>query len=219
MNNLLHKRTWIIAEFAAIFLILPYIIKLNLHSLKNLFFPILFTLAAYGLYYLFSHSKFDRKKLWITSGWKNKLLARLLTFILSSAVLIGCVYIWLPEYFFKLPPMWLAIMVAYPLLSVTTQEIVFRSFFFQRYQQLFKNEHLLFWVSVFVFGWAHIFFGHWFVILLSTMGGYLFAKSYKETDSLAVAWLEHSLYGCMLFTIGLGDFFYHGSQEVLGHYG
>ncbi|MEQ1789763.1 MAG: hypothetical protein ABL857_04905 [Rickettsiales bacterium] len=27
---------------------------------------------------------------------------------------------------------------------------------------------------------------------------------------LAWRWLEHALYGCMIFTLGLGYYFYHG---------
>jgi hypothetical protein len=47
-------------------------------------------------------------------------------------------------------------------------------------------------------------------VVFSMIGGYFFATTYTRHKSLAAAFIEHSLYGCYLFTIGLGYYFYHG---------
>jgi hypothetical protein len=43
---------------------------------------------------------------------------------------------------------------------------------------------------------------------LTMLGGILFAWCYWETGSLFTAGFEHALYGCWLFTVGLGQYFY-----------
>jgi hypothetical protein len=45
----------------------------------------------------------------------------------------------------------------------------------------------------------------------SFFGGLLFAHTYHTSKSLALVWLEHTLYGWTLFTLGLGWYFYHGN--------
>jgi hypothetical protein len=47
--------------------------------------------------------------------------------------------------------------------------------------------------------------------LLTLIGGWFFAETYARTRSMRLVWLEHALYGCLVFTIGLGDYFYHGN--------
>ena len=50
-------------------------------------------------------------------------------------------------------------------------------------------------------------------MLLSGVGGVLFARTYLTSGSLAMAALEHALYGNFIFTIGLGEFFFHGTRK------
>ena len=107
-------------------------------------------------------------------------------------------------------------MLVYPLFSVTAQELLYRAFFFQRYQRLFPSPHLRLLVSVAVFGWAHVFMGNLLAVVLSTLGGLLFDLTYLQTKSLLVCVIEHAAYGCLIFTVGLGEFFYHGSSRALG---
>ncbi len=46
---------------------------------------------------------------------------------------------------------------------------------------------------------------------LDSRGGWLFADTYRQSRSLWLVCLEHALYGDLIFTIGLGTFFYHGA--------
>jgi len=51
-------------------------------------------------------------------------------------------------------------------------------------------------------------------VALCVLGGVLFGWSYERGRSLAAAWLEHGLYGCAVFTLGLGWLFYGGSVRA-----
>lgn len=105
---------------------------------------------------------------------------------------------------------WLIVMVLYPILSVIPQEFMFRSFFFRRYRSLFFNEWLLIAVSAFSFGFVHIVFHNWMSPILAGIGGLFFSLSYRIHHSLKWAVVEHSFYGCMIFTAGIGFYFLVG---------
>ncbi len=120
-----------------------------------------------------------------------------------------------PHLFLELPRqrplLWAIIMVLYPLLSVWPQEMLYRSLLFHRYRELFRSDVALILVSASAFGFAHIIFLNWIAILMTAAGGLLFARDYARHRSLALTCLEHSLYGCLIFTVGLGRFFYTGA--------
>jgi membrane protease YdiL (CAAX protease family) len=71
------------------------------------------------------------------------------------------------------------------------------------------------WVlaSALLFGTAHIFLGNFVAPVMSFFGGILFASTYARTRSLALVAIEHALYGDMIFTVGLGQYFYHGAAH------
>ncbi|HXB22539.1 MAG TPA: hypothetical protein VNV88_14225 [Candidatus Solibacter sp.] len=50
----------------------------------------------------------------------------------------------------------------------------------------------------------------------STIGGLLFALTYQQSGSLLLACIEHAIFGNFIFTIGLGQFFYHGARLKTG---
>jgi membrane protease YdiL (CAAX protease family) len=123
----------------------------------------------------------------------------------------------MPERLFHLlrraPLLWAAVMVLYPVVSAYAQELFYRAFFFQRYRRLLGRGSAAVVVSALLFGFAHIVFGRWIAVALSAAGGVLFARTYLSSSSLALATIEHALYGDFLFTIGLGEFFYHGTRR------
>ena len=49
------------------------------------------------------------------------------------------------------------------------------------------------------------------ILLLGFPVALLFAWTYERTESSLAAGLQHALFGCWLFTAGLGWFFYLGS--------
>ncbi len=100
-------------------------------------------------------------------------------------------------------------MILYPILSAFPQEIVYRSFFFKRYGNLFKNKKVLIFVNAFLFSFAHIIYLNPIVVIFTFIGGLLMAISYAQHQSLFKVSVEHGLYGNIVFSSGLGNYFYH----------
>jgi len=101
--------------------------------------------------------------------------------------------------------LWLFILFFYSAFSVYPQELIYRTFFFQRYQILFKDYRLLILVNATIFSLAHIFFGNTLVMFLTFVGGIMFALTFYKTKSTLLVSIEHAIYGCWLFTVGMGN--------------
>ena len=103
------------------------------------------------------------------------------------------------------PLLWVFILFVYSVFSVYPQELIYRTFFFRRYQSVFKSETLFIFINAILFSLAHIFFRNALVMLLTFCGGLLFAYTYKNTQSTVLVSIEHAIYGSWLFTVGMGD--------------
>ena len=129
---------------------------------------------------------------------------------LGLIAIITSLFVWItdsPSLFsvmFNKPIKWLILLFVYSLFSVYPQELIFRTFFFNRYGRLFKNEGLLIFVNAVLFSLAHLFFGSVLVLVFTFLGGLLFAYTYKKTQSTLLVSIEHAIYGCWLFTVGMG---------------
>lgn len=143
-------------------------------------------------------------------------LANIILIFSASAGLIAWATMKLyPHLFLSFPVerfrLWVIVMVFYPLLSVIAQELVYRTFFFHRYGALFGDRR---WLAIVVngvfFGYGHLIFGNAVAIVGTTVLGVLLAWRYSETRSFWAVWFEHTLYGWLVFTIGLGRFFFTG---------
>jgi len=134
--------------------------------------------------------------------------------ILAPLITLATWGLW-PDWFLSLPrqrPLfWALIMLLYPLLSVWPQEMLYRSLMFHRYRTLFGSDRALILASAAAFGFAHVIFLNWIAVAMTAAGGFLFARDYARHRSLPLTCLEHSLYGCLIFTVGLGRFFYTGA--------
>jgi membrane protease YdiL (CAAX protease family) len=73
---------------------------------------------------------------------------------------------------------------------------------------------LLLMTSALAFGYAHIVLHNWPSVLLSTIGGVLFASSYRRSQSTLLVAVEHAIYGCFVFSVGLGGLFYAGGRTL-----
>jgi membrane protease YdiL (CAAX protease family) len=139
----------------------------------------------------------------------------MIRFAVFSLVLVGLVGVAGRHLLFSLiihrPAVWLLVMVLYPVLSVYPQGVIYRAFLFHRYRDLLPPGRPSILVSAVVFSYVHIIFYNWIAVAMTLVGGLLFAHTYWKTRSLLVSAIEHALYGCLLYTIGLGRFFYHGA--------
>ncbi|SDZ44172.1 CAAX protease self-immunity [Asanoa ishikariensis] len=153
--------------------------------------------------------------LWGAAGLRPALRPILLTWAAAAVVGIAVVAAFRPAHLFDLPRetpwLWLAVAVFYPLFSVYPQEVLFRAFLLDRYAPVFGTGWAAAAASAVAFGFAHVIFGSIWSVLLTLAGGALFARRYQRTRSLLAVCVEHSLYGVLAFTIGLGDLFYHAA--------
>ena len=137
-------------------------------------------------------------------------------FIVLTSVSAVALVLWLrPGALFFLPrynqDLWLLILCFYPFGSALPQELIFRALFFERYGSLFTDPRVAIAVNAGVFSLAHLFFWNWPAVLLTAIGGAVFAWAYRDAGSFGFAFLLHALAGQILFTAGLGIFFYHGA--------
>ena len=135
----------------------------------------------------------------------------------------GALTLWIlwahPDWFLEFPrhrpETYQRIMIGYPMASVAAQEVVYRTFYFHRYGPLFGSKR---WLAIVLngvlFGFAHIVIGTWFSILATGAAGMVLGLRYTATRSYWTVFLEHTIWGWLIFTIGLGRFFFTGVSNV-----
>jgi len=204
-------------EFIALFFLSPGLFHAILHKYSPV--PFLIGLSLVTGWYLYRTPDHDNKTLWNLRGAREDLPRILLTFSVVGSLLVGFVLIDCPEYFLYCPKnhytVWLSIMWSYPLLAVYPQELIFRAFFFHRYAALFNTPAMMIGASAVAFSFGHIIYYHPYSMMFTLGGGALFSYTYWRSRSLLAATLEHALYGCLLYTIGLGRFFFTGIDQLI----
>lgn len=205
------------AEFLAVFIGLPLAFVTGLLRIQPVAAAVLVGLICTVL--LLRDRSFDRRVLWNAADLKPRLRAVASLFAVGAVLLAAAVALAIPERLFALPrsrpSLWALVMVAYPLLSVYPQEVIYRAFFFHRYRPLFGEGREMIAASAAAFGFMHILFGNWIAVVLTMIGGVLFALRYQKTGSLLVTAVEHAVYGQWIFTVGLGEYFWSGTQALL----
>lgn len=208
---------WRFAEFLLIFVLPPALYAYGIVPRVKLI-PAIGVLAVLSLVLLRRDKSFPQSQLWNAQHLRQRLIRVGLVFVVAGTVMILCVAWLLPDRLWALPRyrplLWALVMVLYPLLSVYPQELIYRAFFFRRYAPLFGNGWAMVLISAAAFSYAHLIFGNLIALGLTFLGGLLFAWRYWQTRSLLVTSLEHALYGQLIFTVGLGEFFYHGTIRL-----
>jgi membrane protease YdiL (CAAX protease family) len=209
-------RLFLLLEFLGFFLVVPFLLYFWV-PLPIL--PFLWAFAAWCGRALMKDHEFDRANLWrasaLTGGGKSIFIHS----ALCAVALFALISFLAPHLLFLLvkqkPLLWLLIVVLYPLLSVYPQELIYRAYFFHRYSPLFPNKRLLLVLNGLLFGYVHVVFHNWVAVGLTVAGGIAFALTYERHRSILLVSLEHSLFGALLFTLGLGQFFYTGTISTI----
>jgi len=200
---------WI--ELGALFGLLPVALAAFARGLS---LPVLFVIAWVCLAVLWRDPTFQRDELWRRERRWTWLRGPLALALAAGTLLAVGVYWVEPGHLFDLPRSspwrWLLLILLYPTLSVVPQELVFRTFFFHRYGRLFGSGGATTAASAIAFSWAHIVLMNELAVVLTLVGGWLFARTYLRTRSLLATAVEHAAYGCLLFTVGLGRWFVTG---------
>lgn len=151
-------------------------------------------------------------------GWRNALTIVMIFLIGGSAAALWVKHAhpsWFLEFPINRPDTYTRIMIAYPLFSVAAQELLYRSFYFHRYGPLFGTQvWLIVSLNGLLFGFAHIVMNSAFAIAATALGGLILAARYAVTRSFWAVFIEHTLWGWLIFTIGLGRYFFTGVSNL-----
>lgn len=204
----MQAKRWL--ELFSLFIVLPLLFLAGVKQFGPYLLVLLAGVGGVCLWLLVSDQTFKRVRLWNWQEGKPHLKASLRLFLPWALATAAIVYFWLPESFLQWPAeqtsLWLITLLLYPLFSVIPQEIIYRTFFFHRYKAILPTHSLRLGASTFLFGFAHAIYGNWLAVALSAVGGAMFGMRYLQSRSTAVVVIEHSLWGCFLFTIGLGSY-------------
>lgn len=214
LKNIPLYRIWLGTEWLILFFGVPLAISQGWIPLNGALSKLGLLLAAAlaCLLYLLKDKTFGAGRL--GGLGKIKLIWRefLIRISLCTLLLLAGCYLLIPDMLFAFvknnPHIWLVVFVLYPLLSAWPQELIYRSFMFQRYIKLFGGKLGMVAASSIAFAFLHIIYLSWVSMLLTLIAGYVFSLNYKKTGHLATAALEHAIYGNLVFTIGMGVFFY-----------
>lgn len=199
------------AEWLVLFFGVPLLVAYDLLPFNRRYVLLIVAVGCFA--YLVWDKGFSLKRLCgITKTrliWKS-MLARV---VLCAILLTVAVWLFLPNMFFAFARtntgFWLVVMVVYPFLSAWPQEMIYRGFMFRRYGNVFgHNSYLMAAASSVAFSFMHIIYFNWIALVSTLVAGFIFAMDYKKTGCVGPAFIEHAIYGNLVFTIGLGYFFY-----------
>lgn len=202
MNSTNYK----LSELFILFIVFPIIITIDFPIWIKL---IMGSLGFFYVTYLLLKVEHMQIKIKTTIKWKSFWISTLLKFLFI--VIVTVLYVWLTDkiQLFNVvkskPLLWVVILFVYSIFSVYPQEIIYRTFFFKRYRSLIRNEYVFIFINALVFSLGHIFFSNFLVMILTFFGGLLFAFTFSKTKSTVLVSIEHAIYGCWLFTVGMGS--------------
>lgn len=205
------------AEFALLFFGVPLLIYYE--SLITHPSLVLLPILAGLILYFILKKDFSLKSLICLNVPRRVIWNQILLVIITGIGMGAFVYLFKPDNLFNLPrenpQIWLMMFVGYPVLSAYSQEVVYRTFLFTRYRPLFKKRKFLILVSGITFAFAHIVYYHPMSIILTLFAGIYLAWIYRKTRSVLFAAILHSLLGLLVFTVGLGEYFWLNMERYL----
>lgn len=213
------RRLWLACELGLVFVAAPLAMREAVNGAHIPLFVALLPVLALSLILLGSDPAFRLRREFARGfGWVTAATI-LAVFVLGG----GAVAYWMsvnkPHWFLEFPKnrpdIYWKIMILYPLASVAAQELVYRTFYFHRYGPLFGSA---LWLGVVVnavlFGFCHIVVGSEVAVISTALGGLVLATRYALTRSYWAVFIEHTIWGWLVFTVGLGRFFFTGVSNV-----
>ncbi len=211
------RRMRLIAEIALIFVVAPLLMRQAVYHYNVPLFYALPPVLLGCMAFLFFDPTFELKREMSRGASAATFRSIFAIFAAGAIVVAALVAIAMPDKLFALaaerPGKWAKILMLYPFTSVLAQEFVYRVFFFHRYGPLFHNRWMLIFVSGLVFGLGHALFRNWIAVCGALAAGMLFAWRYERTRSFWAVWFEHVLWGWLVFTVGLGVYFFTGVRN------
>ena len=208
-------RAWRIAEMALLYGAAPFAVDRAVHGNGIPVFIALLPVLAIILMFLVVDRTFSLRRE-LTRGFSLAQLGSILAvFAIGGGIVATYVAEYHPALFLEFPRQrpetYMRIMLLYPLMSVMVQELVYRTFFFHRYGVLFGRA---WWLAILLngvlFGVGHMVIGTPLAVYGTMATGVLFAWRYAMTRSFWAVFIEHTLWGALVFTVGLGRYFFTG---------
>ena len=198
--------SYLLTEFFILFILLPLSFAMS--------YPVWIKaiLAVLGfVYIIFILKRVERISFGVEKyiDWKSFWKRVAVTFLVVA--IITTVFVWIYDtsalFYVPLnkPALYFIILFVYTFLSVWPQEIIYRTFFMNRYSALFRSKYLLVFINAVLFSLAHLFFRNTLVSILTFLGGALFALTFLKYKSTLLVSIEHAIYGNWLFTVGMGQ--------------
>ena len=192
-------------EFICLFVILPLLYATDLVFIPKVI-PLI-VLFVYCLGILIAHRRHSTVWLRMQANWKLIIIRFILINIaVAAAIVVFSSHPLLAD--FQSNRKLLLMVLLYPFFSAFPQELIYREFFFYRYRNVFRKPQTLIAVNIILFAFAHVYFMNWIVIVFTLVGGALFALTYHQTRSLLVVTVEHAIYGLVILSSGLWEYFY-----------
>ncbi|MGB4057168.1 MAG: CPBP family glutamic-type intramembrane protease [Alphaproteobacteria bacterium] len=208
------SRVFLALEFIALCIALPTSIIVFRLAPYMFFFLWSAWAVCWSIYRHYHYAELKTLWRWRSVTWKN-LRPILIRWAICSVLMFLFTWWYDPEKLFYIPrenPMLIPfLMVFYPIFSALPQEFIFCTFFFDRYKPFFPSNKVRVIASAIVFAYAHVLFINPVAPPLSLIAGLIFAGTFAKTRSLALVTIEHSLYGLVLFIVGLGWYFWAGA--------
>lgn len=209
------RAAWRGLEMALIYLAAPLAISAAVHDHNVPVFIALLPVLAVTMLFLLTDRTFSLVREFTRGFGLRALASILMVFIVAGGAVAYYVYAVHPAWFLEFPrnrpETYKKIMLLYPAMSVVAQELIYRTFFFHRYGALFGRAHwAAFLLNGVLFGLGHIVIGTQLAVFGTMATGVLFATRYALTRSFWAVFIEHTLWGALVFTVGLGQFFFTG---------
>lgn len=199
-----------IPELLLLFFGIPLLIYLD----KNFIHPSIIVLPVLGFIFLVLRysTDFTFRELIRWEIPKATLVRHGWIVAFAACLMVGYVWLFEPENLFNLPRahpwIFVAMCIFYPVFSAFGQEVIYRTFLFRRYNQLFSREWHFVLVSGISFSFLHIVYYDPVSMIITFIGGLYFARVYQLTRSVLFTAVLHGLMGIMVFGAGLGQYFW-----------
>ena len=204
---LYRSKVYMVLEFLIFYVFFPFLANRFLDGWYKII-P-LFIIAIFFLALLLKDPDFDKKNL---TRFEKSYLGKSFRRMLVITVLLVWFTWWIFPYLFLDYPVenfdsYIITFFLYPVASVFPQEIIYRVYYFHRYEQIVPEKYLLMLSNAFIFGLTHLIYGNWVAPVATFLAGWIFIYNYYQTRSLLNVSLEHYYYGLIMFTVGFGYFF------------
>lgn len=207
LRKIYNSVPFLVLELVLFYVFVPFIVNKYLEGWYKII-PLLLIGGTFTLL-LLTDPEFDKR---VFYRFRKKYMAKSVVRIVIISTLLVWFTFWIFPHLFLTYPVryfeeYVITFFLYPVASVFPQEIIYRVYYFHRYETLLPEKYLLMLSNAVIFGLTHFIYDNWVAPIATFLVSWIFIYNYYQTRSLLNVTLEHYLYGIIMFTIGFGYFF------------